>query len=331
MNPEWLRYYIAAKLNANVEDVDFNPDDFLARVNSDLVGKYVNIASRAANFINKHFEGRLAYIGDTRPLVEDGRAAAKLVAEAYEAREFGKALRDVMAAADRINGEFDAKQPWTLAKDPAKRAELQDICSRTLHGFKLLSVLLAPVLPEVARRVATELFGLGREFTWSDADSLPERVAPYAHLMTRVDPKQLDALFDVQSVPQAAAPQRHAQHQQHATEEATVSEPISIDDFGKIDLRVARIANAEQVEGADKLVKLTLDLGTEQRTVFAGIKAAYSPESLKGRLTVMVANLAPRKMRFGVSEGMVLAASGEGPGIFLVAPDAGAEPGMRVK
>jgi methionyl-tRNA synthetase len=236
-----------------------------------------------------------------------------------------------MATADRINGEFDAKQPWTLAKDPAKRAELQDICSRTLHGFKLLSVLLAPVLPEVARRVATELFGLGREFTWSDADPLPERVAPYAHLMTRVDPRQLDALFDVQSVPQAAAPQRHAQHQQHETEEATVSEPISIDDFGKIDLRVARIANAEQVEGADKLVKLTLDLGTEQRTVFAGIKAAYSPESLKGRLTVMVANLAPRKMRFGVSEGMVLAASGEGPGIFLVAPDAGAEPGMRVK
>jgi methionyl-tRNA synthetase len=331
MNPEWLRYYIAAKLNANVEDVDFNPDDFLARVNSDLVGKYVNIASRAANFINKHFDGRLAYIGDTGPLVEDARAAAKLVAEAYDAREFGKALRDAMATADRINGEFDAKQPWTLAKDPARRAELQDICSRTLHGFKLLSVLLAPVLPEVARRVATELFGLGREFTWSDADPLPERVAPYAHLMTRVDPRQLDALFDVQSVPQAAAPQRHAQHQQHETEEATVSEPISIDDFGKIDLRVARIANAEQVEGADKLVKLTLDLGTEQRTVFAGIKAAYSPESLKGRLTVMVANLAPRKMRFGVSEGMVLAASGEGPGIFLVAPDAGAEPGMRVK
>ena len=161
MNPEWLRYYIAAKLNANVEDVDFNPDDFLARVNSDLVGKYVNIASRAANFINKYFEGRLAYIGDSQLLVEGARVTAKLVAEAYEAREFGKALRDVMATADRINGEFDAKQPWTLAKDPAKRAELQDICSKALHGFKLLSVLLAPVLPEVARRVARELFVLG--------------------------------------------------------------------------------------------------------------------------------------------------------------------------
>ena len=331
MNAEWLRYYICAKLNANVEDVDFNPEDFVARVNSDLVGKYVNIASRAASFITKHFQGNLAYAGETKPLIEGARATAHLVQESYEAREFGKAMRDIMAAADRINQAFDAAQPWLLAKEPSKRDELQDVCSRALHGFKLLTVLLAPVLPHTAERVARELFGAERDFSWSDAESLPRTIKPYKHLMTRVDEKQLDALFEP---PQArdAAPQKHAEHQQHsAQKEGHVSEHISIEDFNKIDLRVARIVDAEHVEGADKLVKLTLDIGSETRTVFAGIKAAYAPEALKGRYTVMVANLAPRKMRFGVSEGMVLAASGEGPGIFLVAPDTGAQPGMRVK
>jgi len=340
MNPEWLRYYIAAKLNANVEDVDFNPDDFIARVNSDLVGKYVNIASRAANFIGKHFDGRLGFAGDTAPLVEGARAAAALAAEAYEAREFGRALRDVMAAADRINGEFDARQPWVLARDPARRAELQDVCSRALFGFKLLSVLLAPVLPAVARRVAAELFGLDREFAWSDAESLPERIAPYAHLMTRVETKQLEALFEP---PQASAPaatrspQTHARHQQHAQQETPMSDTVTLEEFARIDLRVAKIIDAEPVPGADKLLKLTLDIGGETRTVFAGIKAAYTPEQLKGRHTVVVANLAPRKMRFGVSKGMVLAASSEpgdsgaAPGIFLTALEPGAKPGMRVK
>jgi methionyl-tRNA synthetase len=331
MNPEWLRYYIAAKLNSNVEDIDFAAEDFIARVNSDLVGKYVNIASRAASFISKYFDGELKYSGDTKPLQEGARAQALSALESYESREYGKAIRDIMAAADRINQSFDARQPWTLAKDPAKRAELQDICSRAIHGFKLLTVLLAPVIPKTASRVARELFGLERDFVWADADSIPRRIAPFKHLVTRVEDKQLDRLFDVDSVPQPAAPQRHAEKQQHESEEHAVTSEVSIDDFNKLELRVARIARAEQVEGADKLLKLTLDLGDGTRTVFAGIKSAYAPEKLEGRLTVVVANLAPRKMKFGVSEGMVLAASGEGPGIFLVAPDSGAQPGMRVK
>src|SRR5262249_18501075 len=224
MNPEWLRYYIAAKLNANVEDLDFNPDDFLARINSDLVGKYVNIASRAASFIAKYFGGMLAYSGDTRALVEEGKAQAAQAAASYEAREFGKAIRDVMAAADRINHEFDAKQPWNLVKEPSKHPELQDVCSRALHGFKVLTVLLAPVIPATASRVARELFGLKRDFNWADAQALTERIAPFKHLITRVEEKQLDALFELPEM-----------------KEKSVGSEISIDDFNKVDLRVAKI------------------------------------------------------------------------------------------
>jgi len=332
MNPEWLRYYIAAKLNAAVEDIDFNPDDFVARVNSDLVGKYVNIASRAASFISKYFNGELKYSGDTKLLIDGAKAQEVLAAESYESREFGKAIRDVMATADRINQSFDAMQPWNLVKDPARKSELQDVCSRAIHGFKLLTVLLAPVIPKTASRVARELFGLERDFVWSDAEVLPDRIAPFKHLVTRVEEKQLDALFNIESVPQVTAPQRHAEKQQHAAKEQSVTEgTISIDDFNKLDLRVAKIVKAEQVEGADKLLKLTLDVGGTVRTVFAGIKSAYTPEQLEGKFAVVVANLAPRKMKFGVSEGMVLAASGEGPGVFLISPESGALPGMRVK
>jgi methionyl-tRNA synthetase len=340
MNAEWLRYYIAAKLNANVEDFDFNPDDFIARVNSDLVGKYVNIASRAANFITRHFGGELQYSGDTQLLVHEARSQATLARENYEARELGKAMRDVMAIADRINKDFDAHQPWILAKDPENFAELQDVCSRALQGFKFLTVLLAPVLPQVAERVARELFGLDRPFVWSDAEVLPTRINPYHHLMTRVDPKQLDALFGIESEPAkgntgksrgAAQSKQAAAQAQPDTAAAAMPATITIDDFKKIDLRVARIANAEPVEGSDKLLKLTLDLGTETRTVFAGIKSAYDPATLKDRLTVVVANLAPRKMKFGVSEGMVLAASGgTAPGLFILSPDTGATPGMKI-
>ena len=356
MNAEWLRYYIAAKLNANVEDFDFIPEDFLARVNSDLIGKYVNIASRAASFITRHFGGALRYSADTGQLSDIAQAQATLIAESYENREFGKAMRDIMALADRINQEFDSHQPWVLARDPAKAAELQDVCSRALHGFKLLSVLLAPVLPQVAARVARELFGLDRTFIWSDAAVLPERVSPYQHLMARVEPRQLDALFDTDTAPRVgtavpgsgagpvSAPARSAAALPgNATTTATTTttapaaaataasgSALSIDEFRKVDLRVVRILEAETVAGADKLLKLTLDLGSEQRTVFAGIKSAYDPATLKGRLTVMVANLAPRKMKFGVSEGMVLAASGEGPGLYLLAPDSGATPGMKI-
>src|SRR6202521_1834576 len=326
MNPEWLRYYIAAKLNASVEDLDFNPDDFVARVNSDLIGKYVNIASRAASFITRHFHGRLRYSQDMAELSEEVRTTAAMVRDSYEAREFGKAMRDCMAFADRVNQYFDANQPWVLARDPAKAAQLQDVCSRALYGFKLLSVLLAPVMPQVAERVAKELFGLDRAFRWSDAQVLPERINPYQHLMTRVDPKQLDALFESEAAPAALGfPAGSA-----AALTAPGAATLSLDEFKRVDLRVARIVEAEAVPGADKLLRLTLDLGSETRTVFAGIKSAYDPQALKGRLTVMVANLAPRKMKFGVSEGMVLAASGEAPGLYLLSPDSGATPGMRI-
>jgi len=334
MNPEWLRYYIAAKLNANVEDLDFNPDDFLARVNSDLVGKYVNIASRAASFISRHFGGELRYGGDVGQLGALAQAQALLVQQAYEAREFGKAMRDIMAIADRANQDFDARQPWVLARDPGKAAELQDVCSRALQSFKLLSVLLAPVLPALASRVARELFGLTRDFNWSDASVLPERVNRYQHLMTRVEAQQLDALFEPTPTPVTGSVMQNTPPGTPAAPAATAATAtatsVSIEEFKRIDMRVARILAAEAVAGADKLLKLTLDLGSEQRTVFAGIKSAYDPATLTGRLTVVVANLAPRKMKFGVSEGMVLAASGDSPGVYLLAPDSGATPGMRV-
>ncbi|HEX3844478.1 MAG TPA: methionine--tRNA ligase [Steroidobacteraceae bacterium] len=343
MNPEWLRYYIAAKLNANVEDIDFNPDDFIARVNSDLVGKYVNIASRAANFITRHFGGALEYAGGTEALRQQAAGIAQQVRDSFQAREFGRAMREIMAHADRINQDFDARQPWVLAKDPAKRAELQDICSRTLYGFKLLSVLLAPILPDVGNRVARELFALERPFHWSDALEPPQRVAPYQHLMTRVDPKQLDALFETDTPAAAAKPAAATASAASASSGPAVAAAapgttaaggfpamISIEDFKRVDLRVARIIAAEHVTGAEKLLKLTLDIGTETRTVFAGIKSAYDPATLAGRLTIMVANLAPRKMRFGVSEGMVLAASNDSGGPYLLAPDSGATAGMRV-
>jgi methionyl-tRNA synthetase len=323
MNPEWLRYYIAAKLNANVEDLDFNPDDFLARVNSDLVGKYVNIAARAASFISKQFDGELYEFSNDEAAARHGRTVAigseDLVAQGYEEREFGKVIREVMRVADIVNQRYDQQKPWELAKDPAKRTQLHRICTDALDAFFVLTVYLAPILPATAARVARELFGIDRALAFEDRKFRPKRIRPFKHLITRVEEKQLDQLFDTAPAPQAA-PEEHA-----------VSNEITIDDFNKLDLRVARIARAEQVEGADKLVKLTLDVGEGTRTVFAGIKSDYTPDKLEGRLAVLVANLAPRKMKFGVSEGMVLAASGEGPGIFLVSPDSGAKPGMRVK
>ncbi len=348
LNPEWLRYYYAAKLNSTMEDIDLNLDDFVARVNSDLVGKYINIASRAAGFIQKNFDGSLAFHKSTTPLLDGAKASLFLAAEQYEARDFAKAVRVAMDAADGINQEFDKAKPWVLVKDPARRDELQDLCSRVLHGFQLLTVMLAPVLPTTASRVAREFFGLDRDFVWSDGATLPNKVLPYQHLMTRIDPKHIEALVEAnkESLKPAAdshSPQRHAQHQEKVVSDSTqpaaapaavpapATPTISIDDFMKIDLRVARVVDAQHVEGAEKLVKLVLDIGTEQRQVFAGIKAHYDPEKLKGRLVVMVANLAPRKMRFGESQGMVLAASNEGSGVFLLDLDSGAEPGMRVK
>jgi len=310
MNPEWLRYYIAAKLNANVEDIDFNPEDFAARVNSDLVGKYVNIASRCAVFISRKFGGQLLSPAERF----DFAAKAKEIAGFYEQREFGKALREVMALADLANQFVDEEKPWELSKQAGAERRLHEVCSTALELFRVLTIYLKPVLPRLAANA--ERFLNLPDLKWADVGRrMPEghRINEYRHLLTRVEDKQLDALF--------AQPE----------EKKAVSSEITIEDFNRLDLRVARIARAEQVEGADKLVKLTLEVGDGTRTVFAGIKADYAPGKLEGRLAVLVANLAPRKMKFGVSEGMVLAASGEGPGIFLVSPDSGAQPGMRVK
>jgi methionyl-tRNA synthetase len=344
MNPEWLRYYIAAKLNANVEDLDFNPDDFIARINSDLIGKYVNIASRTAGFVGKHFGGRLPAGPLESDLLKQVQAAAPTIAKYYDERELGRALREVMALADVANAYIAQTAPWELAKNRANDAKLAEVCAVSLNVFRLLTLYLKPVLPEVAR--AVESFLAIEPLTWADAGTLllNHEIKPYRHLMQRVDPKQLDALFDgvkdkvtadspkpadaqAKTAPTPAAPGAASSAAPAAAESPT----ITIDDFRKVDLRVARIANAEHVEGADKLLKLTLDLGTETRTVFSGIKSAYDPEKLKGRLTVMVYNLAPRKMKFGLSQGMVLAASGEeGPGVYLLEPDSGALPGMKV-
>jgi methionyl-tRNA synthetase len=325
MNAEWLRYYIAAKLNASVEDFDFNPDDFVARVNSDLVGKYVNIASRCAVFINRKFGGQLGT--STGALLTEAQAKADEIAALYEGREFGKALREVMSLADLANQFVDEQKPWDLAKQAGAEDRLREVCSTALNLFRLLTLYLKPVLPQTAAQ-AENFLGVA-PLQWSDAGELlpaGHRIQEYRHLLGRVDPKQLERLFDANPAPQPVA------------KEPSVTESISIDTFNKLDLRVARIARAEAVEGADKLLKLTLDMGGATRTVFAGIKSAYAPEKLEGRLTVVVANLEPRKMKFGLSEGMVLAASwdkdakaGDSPGIFLVSPDAGAEPGMRVK
>lgn len=332
MNAEWMRYYIAAKLNARVEDIDFNPDDFVARVNSDLVGKYVNIASRAANFISKYFEGALAYPGDAAKISEHWQTAANAIQADIEAREFGRAIREIMAHADQINQAFDAAQPWLIAKtlaqaDAAQRDALQHICSSALAGFKALSVMLTPILPALSERVATELFGLNRSFVWSDAGSLPARIDAFKHLMQRVEPTMLDALFDAPAPQEAPALVPGGE---------PIADIITIDDFVKIDLRVARIVNCEHVEGSTKLLRLTLDVGEgRHRNVFSGIKSAYEPSQLVGRLTALVANLAPRKMKFGVSEGMVLAASHADEktdaGIYLLDPASGAQPGMRIR
>lgn len=328
MDAEWLRYYIAAKLNAHVEDLDFNPDDFVARVNSDLIGKYVNIASRAATFITRHFDGALAYTGDTGAMRAELRDCAGQVRADFEAREYGRAIRRIMAQADRINQAFDAAQPWVLAKglaqaEPEQKAALQDICSRALAGFEALSVMLSPVLPALTERVAHELFGRDRTYVWTDAGELPARIAAFKHLMQRVDPALLDDLFEPPQTP-ATIPGGEP-----------IADVIDIKDFGRIDLRIARIVECTEVEGSDKLLRLSLDVGEGRlRQVFSGIKSAYKPEDLTGKLTVLVANLAPRKMRFGVSEGMVLAASHAdekaNPGIYVLEPWKGAQPGMRI-
>ncbi len=346
LNPEWLRYYFAAKLSNSMEDIDLNFDDFCARVNSDLVGKYVNIASRSAGFISKRFNGQLAPADANLPAIKAIQEAAPRIAELYEAREFGKAMREVMALTDGANQYVDSVKPWELAKQEGKEAELHVACSNALNLFRLLTVLLKPILPIIAGKVET--FLNIAPLAWTDTQGLlaaGHGINTYEHLMTRVDPKLIEKLVEANKESLAPAAEAVAVDAKKTAktdkpaekkEAAPVGDGLcSIDDFMKIDLRIARIANAEHVEGADKLVRLTLDIGEEKpRNVFAGIKAAYDPAALIGRLTVMVANLAPRKMKFGLSEGMVMAASdpdGKTPGIYLLSPDSGAQPGMRVK
>jgi methionyl-tRNA synthetase len=337
-NPEYLRYYYAAKLNGTMEDIDLNLEDFVARVNSDLVGKYINIASRTAGFINKRFNGTLAP-STINPVTQELAQAARAIAEAYAARDFGKALREIMRLSDLANGFVAEKAPWVMAKQEGQELALQQVCSDALEMFRLLTLYLKPVLPALANEV--EKFLNVATLDWS-ALAKPlqsgHTVGAYEHLITRLDPKQVEAMVEANKesltpAPQTHSAQRHAVHQQNEVKVEMAEENyISIDDFSKVDLRIAKIVNAEHVEGAEKLLKLTLDIGEDKpRQVFAGIKSAYDPAALIGRNTVMVANLAPRKMKFGMSEGMVLAASDERGGPFILTPDSGAMPGMRVK
>jgi methionyl-tRNA synthetase len=329
MNPEWLRYYLAAKLSGKNEDVDFNPEDFLLRVNSDLVGKYINIASRAAGFIAKRFNGQLGAVSaDGDALLDHLQSAAPQIAELYAERETGKALREIMQLADRVNAYVDQNKPWELAKQEGMDGRLQDVCSACIEAFRLLSLYLKPVLPALAQQV--EYFLKIEALTFADASRLlgaGHGIGVYQHLLQRVDIKQLDALFEPPPV---------AEDPKTLPGGEAIAETITIDDFTKIDLRIAQIVNCEAVEGSTKLLRLTLDVGEgKTRNVFSGIASAYKPEELVGKLTVMVANLAPRKMKFGVSEGMVLAAShGDEkaqPGIHILEPWPGATPGMRVR
>ncbi len=353
MNPEWLRYYIAAKLNSNVEDIDFNPEDFIARVNSDLVGKYVNIASRMAPFVARFFGNCMPALPSMN---EDSGLAAvakhsEAIRAAFEDREFGRAIRLTMEVADVVNAEVDRYKPWILAKDAATNPQSKDrlaaICASTLATFKALTLFLKPILP--ALTAEAEAYLRCAPLQWSDLELpvRPDRFLPAGHefgtfkpLITRVDPKQLDALFDtIKPDANGEAPAHTAEKPaEKPAAKTTISETstatpteITVDDFAKLDIRVAKILSAETVEGADKLLKLTVDIGDSQRTVFAGIRSAYEPDRLIGRLTVVLANLKPRKMRFGLSEGMVLAAGPGGSDIFLLSPDTGAVPGMKVK
>ena len=341
LNPEWLRYYYAAKLNSTMEDIDLSLDDFIARVNSDMVGKYVNIASRTAKLLADHFQGKLVavppnqWFGD----LPSRKQILSEIGSYYDAREYGKAIRDIMQIADKVNSHVDRTAPWALAKkighDEVSRTRLQELCSEFIDYFRFITILLGPVLPNLKEQAA-KFLNCDLD-SWEDAsEPLPagHKVNEYRHLMTRIESKQIAALVEAnkESLQPAAASQPvQKKTQEKAVETAAAPSTITIDDFNKVDLRIARIVSAEHVEGAEKLLKLQLDIGTETRQVFAGIKSAYDPAKLVGRLTVMVANLPPRKMRFGESQGMVLAASGEGPGIFLLSPDDGALPGMKVK
>ena len=342
LNPEYLRYYFAAKLGDGIDDLDLNLDDFKARVNADLVGKLVNIASRCASFIGRYFAGRLSDALPAPDMLREFAAAGDAVAADYEARRYSKAVRRIMALADRANQYVDTAKPWVLIKDPARHDEVQAICTQGLNLFRVLAIYLKPVLPATVAR-AEAFLNLPPQ-QWRDAGEALTggAIADYAPLLTRIDAKAVEAMIEdsktdatVDAETVAAETTTVATAMKTTTESIEPIEPLSaqitFDEFAKVDLRIAKIIDAQAVEGADKLLRLTLDLGDGEREVLAGIKSAYTPEELTGRLTVVVANLAPRKMRFGVSEGMLLAAGPGGPDIFLLTPAPGATPGMRVK
>ncbi|PMG75632.1 methionine--tRNA ligase [Shewanella sp. 10N.286.51.B7] len=330
LNPEYLRYYYAAKLNSRVDDLDLNLEDFAQRVNSDLVGKLVNLASRTAGFISKRFDGKLAKINDTS-LTEAFLAKQDTIAELYETREFGKAMREIMALADMANAYVADAAPWQLIKQEDKQEEAHQVCSNALNLFRILVTYLKPVLPKLAENV--EGF-LQLTLTWDnlDQDLAGHEIAKFKALMQRIEMKSIEAIIDASTenlqVTQTEVPK--VEQVQTELEKEPLAPEISFDDFAKIDLRIALIAKAEHIEKANKLLRLELDLGGETKQVFAGIKSAYAPEDLIGKHTVMVANLAPRKMKFGESEGMVLAAGPGGKDIWILEPHAGAKPGMRV-
>ncbi|MBD3671186.1 MAG: methionine--tRNA ligase [Gammaproteobacteria bacterium] len=330
LNPEYLRYYFAAKLGDGIDDLDLNLEDFSARVNSDLVGKVVNIASRCAGFIKKRFDGKLSPSCSEPSLYEEFVHAGTAIADHFERREYSRAIREIMALADKANVYIDEKQPWVIAKEEGRDQELQDICSTGLNLFRVLMTYLAPVLPDMADKV--EEFLNIESLGWHDcAEPLTDHaVNKFKPLMTRVEKEKIDAMLEA-SKEELTGMTEENKPTEGPLADNPIAETITIDDFAKIDLRIAKIVKADHVEGADKLLQLTLDIGGETRNVFAGIKSAYKPEELEGKLTVMVANLAPRKMKFGLSEGMVLAAGPGGKDLYILNPDDGAKPGMRVK
>ena len=350
LNPEYLRYYYAAKLTNRIDDLDLNLEDFAQRVNSDLVGKVVNIASRCASFITKRFDGMLSANIDNQVLADEVMAAGDSIAAHYESRDFARGMREIMALADKVNEYIAIKEPWQLVKDETKQQEVQDICSLGINMFRTLMIYLKPVLPVLADSTAEFL---NDELIWEGHKTLltDHKINKFKALLQRVDMDKVNAMTEASkdnlAVKDEEADGKKADKKKvkksvptkELTGEPLVDDPISpeiqFDDFAKIDLRIAKIINAEHVEKADKLLRLTLSLdnqaGGETRQVFAGIKSAYQPEDLIGKLTVMVANLAPRKMRFGMSEGMVLAAGPGGKDLWILNPDDGAQPGMRVK
>lgn len=328
LNPEYLRYYFAAKLGPGIDDIDLNLEDFTTRVNSDLVGKLVNIASRCAGFINKRFDGKLAPRLSNETLNQQYLEAADAIADHYENREFGKAMRDIMALADKANQYIDEMQPWVTIKDESRQQEVQEVCSAGLNRFRQLVILLKPVLPQLAQQA--EAFLKVEDLKWADLGDnlLDHAINRFQPLMTRIEPVFIERVIEA-TKKDLASEQKIQQGQSDSPHEAIAAE-INYDDFAKLDFRVARIIGAKRVEKSDKLLQLTLDIGSETRNVFAGIAGAYQPEDLEGKLTVMIANLAPRKMRFGVSEGMVLAAGSGDTELYILNPGAGAKPGMRV-